>query len=137
MDIETLKRELIRDESCKLLPYLDSVGKVTIGVGRNLSDKGITMSTAMAMLDDDVAETMTELDREVPWWRTLDPVRQRVLANMCFNMGWPRLKGFMLMLAALRDGNYHKAAEEMLSSRWAIQVGQRAERLAEMMERGA
>ena len=70
------------------------------------------------------------------WWLKLDDNRQRVLANMCFNLGYPRLRNFKKFLAALQTGNWEEAAEEMLDSKWAVQVGDRAKRLSKRMEKG-
>ena len=68
-----------------------------------------------------------------PWWRSLDDNRQRILANMCFNLGYPRLSGFKRFLAALHTGQWETAAVEMMDSKWATQVGDRAKRLRDRM----
>ena len=73
---------------------------------------------------------------ELPWWRKLDEVRQRVLANMCFNLGIDKLLGFQNALAAMAKGVYTTAAAEMQDSLWYGQVGQRAVRLCSAMETG-
>ncbi len=127
---------LIRHEGLRLKPYKDSVGKLTIGVGRNLDDKGITKEEAMHLLLNDIYDTMSDLDRTLPWWRGLDEVRKAILINMCFNLGLPRLMTFRKMLKALEDRNYELAAKEMLDSKWAKQVGNRAIELSEMMRTG-
>lgn len=136
MDIAALKRQLRRHEGIRLKPYRDTVGKLTIGIGRNLDDKGISEAEASFLLDSDIASVLESLDNAFPWWKKLDDVRQRVLADMCFNMGIGGLLGFTNMLSAVRAENYRAAAAEMLSSRWAIQVGNRAKRLSQMMETG-
>lgn len=79
---------------------------------------------------------MSDLDRTLPWWRGLDEVRKAILINMCFNLGLPRLMTFRKMLKALEDRNYELAAKEMLDSKWAKQVGNRAIELSEMMRTG-
>ena len=127
---------LIRHEGLRLKPYKDSVGKLTIGVGRNLDDKGITKEEAIHLLLNDIYDTMSDLDRTLPWWRGLDEVRKAILINMCFNLGLPRLMTFRKMLKALEDRNYELAAKEMLDSKWAKQVGNRAIELSEMMRTG-
>ncbi len=132
-----LVRDLVRDEGMRLKPYTDTVGKVTIGVGRNLDDVGISEAEALAMLDADIDRSMADLDRTLPWlFERPEPV-QRALVNMCFNLGWPRLSGFRNMLAALEAGDYDRAAAEALDSRWARQVGARAERIAALFREGA
>jgi lysozyme len=88
------------------------------------------------MLKNDIAFVERELDRRIPWWRKLDDVRQNVIANMAFNMGVPRLLGFSMTLDLVNSGRFDAAAEEMLRSRWAVQVGDRAKRLSTMMRKG-
>ncbi len=131
-----LRDELIRDEGLRLKPYVDSAGKVTIGFGRNLDDKGITADEASVLLMNDIAETCLALDRALPWFSRLDDVRQRVLANMAFNVGVRGLLKFSYMLAAVENGDWTTAARGMRDSKWAKQVGSRAVRLSVMMETG-
>jgi lysozyme len=133
VNIELLKAELTRDEDRRLKPYFDSVGKLTIGVGRNLDDVGISADESNYLLEADIGRVCDELDATLPWWRNLDETRQRVIANMAFNLGVPRLMGFKNTLRYLQDRNYEEAAREMLASKWADQVGARAIRLAKLM----
>ncbi|MEF3068144.1 glycoside hydrolase family protein [Pandoraea apista] len=134
-DANLLKAELTRDEGRRLRIYVDTVGKVSGGVGRNLTDKGFRDDEIDLMYRNDVAETEAWLDRNLPWWKSLDPVRQRVMMNMAFNMQG-KLLGFRNFLSAAQRGDWAKAATEMLDSLWARQVGDRAKRLASMMEFG-
>jgi len=127
-----LVAELVRDEGLRLKPYRDSVGKLTIGVGRNLDDVGISPDEAQYLLGNDIASAEAMLDLRVSWWRRLDEDRQRVLVNMAFNLG-ERLLGFERTLGAIANGSYDVAADAMLQSKWAQQVGPRAVRLAERM----
>lgn len=136
MDRVALRELLIAHEGLRLKPYQDTVGKLTIGVGRNLDDKGISMHEAMLMLDHDIEAVEDDLDRRLPWWRGLTEARQLVLADMCFNLGIDRLLGFKNTLAAIHAGDYEAAAAGMLASKWATQVGKRAHRLAKMMREG-
>jgi lysozyme len=101
-DAIVLQAELMRDEGLRLKPYRDTAGKWTIGVGRNLSDRGITRDEALILLDNDVLVASADLDRNIPWWRDLSNGRRRALLNMTFNMGWPRLSGFQAMLRAFQ-----------------------------------
>lgn len=133
MNHETLHADLIRDEGIRLKPYTDSVGKLTIGIGRNLDDRGISLLEAKQLLENDIAAVVEELDNRLGWWKGLSEPRQRALANMAFNMGVPRLLGFEKMLRALEAGDGEKAALEALDSRWARQVGDRAQRIAELL----
>lgn len=131
-----LVAELIRDEGIRLKPYSDTVGKLTIGVGRNLDANGISRDEAMTLLQHDIDTAANDCRRSFPWWPSLDDTRQRVLLNMCFNMGLPTLLTFRRTLSAVADGDYNKAADGMLASKWAEQVGDRAKRLAAMMRTG-
>nr|WP_175800921.1 glycoside hydrolase family protein [Burkholderia anthina] len=134
-DAAKLKAELSLDEGRKNRIYVDTVGKVSGGIGRNLTDKGFRDNEIDLMYQNDVAETEAWLDRNLPWWRSLDPVRQRVLMNMAFNMQG-RLLGFRNFLAAAQRHDWSTASAEMLDSLWARQVGDRAKRLASMMRSG-
>jgi lysozyme len=136
MNKDKLIQELVRDEGKRLTPYRDTAGKLTIGVGRNLDDTGISDFECDLMLSNDIDKHCSELDQFFPWWKSLDEVRQRVLANMCFNLGVSRLSGFKLALSAMQSGNYVEAANQMKNSAWYTQVGNRAVRLCYMMENG-
>lgn len=128
--------QLRRDEDCKLKPYKDSVGKLTIGIGRNLDDVGISEDEAEYLLTNDVKKVASQLDIALPWYINLDEVRKGVLLNMAFNMGINGLLGFKNTLNHIANGNYDIAAQEMLQSKWAIQVGVRATRLSKQMLTG-
>lgn len=136
LDRVKLRAALVADEGLRLRPYTDPVGKITIGVGRNLTDDGISATEAMALLDADIDRTRTELHAAFAWFDGLDDVRQRALVNMAFNLGLPRLRGFVQLLDRLEAGDYPGAAAAMLESRWASQVGARATRLAAMVRTG-
>lgn len=125
----------MKEEDLRLKPYRDTVGKLTIGYGRNLDDKGISVDEAAYFLDDDIPYHTKELEN-FPFFNGLDDARKIVLADMSFNLGFKRLSGFRKMLAAVANKDYETAANEMLDSTWATQVGERAERLAEMMRTG-
>lgn len=131
-----LRAELKRDEEVKLKPYRDSKGKLTIGAGRNLEDVGISQDESDYLLTHDIVRAEADLDAHLPWWSTLDPVRQRVLANMCFNLGIGKLLTFTNTLPLIQSGHYAAAARGMLNSLWARQVKQRAGRLSQAMKTG-
>ena len=137
IDIERLYADLKRDEGMKLFPYVDTVGKISIGCGRNLSDNGISEQEAINMFNNDISKTVAELDEQIPWWRSMPEPVQRGMANMLFNMGWPRLSKFQMMLAALEDRAWEAAASEALDSTWAKQVGDRAKRISELFRNAA
>lgn len=131
----TIKDQLILHEDLRLKPYVDTVGKMTIGVGRNLDDKGISNLTAMQMLDEDIKECVDDL-RGFVWWLNLDDIRKRVLIDMRFNLGPAGFRKFKNTLKAVSEGRYSDAADGMLNSLWAKQVKSRAIRLANMMRTG-
>lgn len=134
-DEALLKAELTRDEGRFNRIYTDTVGKVSGGIGRNLTDVGFSDDEIELMYQNDRARTLAFLDQSLPWWRDLDGVRQRVMINMAFNLR-ARLLGFANTLVAIKAGDWQKAHDEMLDSLWAKQVGARAVRLAEMMLKG-
>ena len=137
MDIEALKDQLILHEGLKLEPYECTAGKLTIGVGRNIEDIGITEDEARYLLDNDILRVCDELDRNLPWWRDLSDARQHVLVDMVFNLGISRFMQFQNTIAAIESGDYDLASKEMLDSRWADQVGNRAKTLSRMMREDA
>lgn len=136
-DRAALIRQIRLHEGERLKPYRCTAGKLTIGVGRNLDDRGITTEESAMLLDNDIRLLEIELFRALPWASALDDVRQRVLLDMAFNLGLPGLLQFKRTLEAIRTGQYQQAATMMLDSLWARQVGQRAERLSRMMATGA
>ncbi|WP_044563847.1 glycoside hydrolase family protein [Azospirillum sp. B4] len=135
-DHTALKADLRRDEGVRLKPYADTVGKLTIGVGRNLSDVGLSPAEVDVLLANDIGRVLADLDRALPWWRTLSDTRQRALANMAFNMGVTTLLTFRTTLAHFQAGRFDQAAESALASRWASQVGARAVRIATLIKAG-
>lgn len=131
-DTFKLQSDLRRDEGVQKLPYVDTVGKTSIGVGRNLTDRGLRDDEIALMLSNDITEAERELDRICPWWTSLPEPASRGLANMCFNLGASRLSGFKKMLGALERHEWDKAAQEAEQSQWSAQVGQRAKRIADL-----
>lgn len=127
---------LVDHEGLRRKPYRCTAGKLTIGVGRNLDDRGISTDEAMYMLANDIRDSRRELSAAFPWFDKLDEVRQAVLIDMCVNLGLSRLQGFRNTMALIGVGKYEAAAQEMLNSKWAEQVGRRAQRLSRMMATG-
>ena len=152
-DREKLRAQLRRNEGVRLSVYRCSAGKLSIGVGRNLDDCGVspaetrqlkitvasciahgnTSAQCVALLDNDIDRAAAGLDRALPWWRSLSDVRQRVLIDMCFNMGLGKLLGFRNTLADVRASHWSDAVSGMVASAWHRQVGGRALRLEAMM----
>ena len=133
MDFKLLTKWLELDEGCKLKPYYCTSGKLTIGVGRNLEARGISRAEAQFMLENDIVEVISELDQLFPEWQELSEVRQMVLINMAFNLGTFGLLNFKRTLSYIKAEDWDNAADEMLRSEWAEQVGDRALRLSEAM----
>jgi lysozyme len=156
-DRTKLIEKLILHEGLKLQVYQDTLGIDTIGIGRNLEDRGIskeelddmdiptighiyeygiTEADAVYLATNDVQIVEKELLEAHPCVAELDAVRQLVLVDMAFNMGVPRLRKFKKMWAAVHEKDFPTAAKEMLDSRWANQVKSRSVKLANMMHTG-
>ena len=133
--MDKLTALLVKHEGLRLFPYKDTVGKLTIGVGHNLTDLGITEEMAYAILNRDVEDVIADLKR-FPWWDSLNETRQMALADMRFNLGPTKFRGFKNTLKAISEGRWNDAAKGMLASKWAKQVGQRALDLAQMIKDG-
>ena len=132
----TLREQLIRDEGVRRFVYKDSHGILTIGCGRNLEHNGLSADEIDYLLDNDIAHVGTQLSIALPWTDALDETRRGVLLNLAFNMGLRGLLTFRKMLAAFEVGDWEGAAEELLDSKYAGQVGDRATRLAQQMRTG-
>jgi lysozyme len=132
-----IKKLLSQHEGRIAHAYKDSLGYLTIGVGHLIDDRRggkLPEHIIDALLEWDIAEHKRELDTALPWAKDLSEVRYAVLLDMAFNMGVPRLLGFVRTLAMVKEGRYKEAAENMLLSLWARQVKTRAVRLSRMME---
>lgn len=126
---------LRRYEGFSKLPYKCPTGHLTIGYGHNL-ENGISAKVALFILQEDLSRAERAVKDAFPWWWKLDDARQFVLVDMAFNMGLAGLKGFKKMLAAIESGDFDKAAEEMLDSKYGRQVVHRARLNAEIMKTG-
>jgi lysozyme len=132
---DRLKRWIKTHEGFNNMPYKDSVGKLTIGWGRNIEDMGITKEEAEIMLENDINRCIESL-QGFKWYKMSPDSVKYALINMCFNMGISRLLLFKKMIEALLEKNYTKAAMEALNSKWAEQVGRRATDVAVMIREG-
>lgn len=135
-DRQKMIQQLRLHEGERLKPYRCTAGKLTIGVGRNLEDRGITAEESAYLLNNDIEREWKALKTALPWVTGLNDVRQRVLLDMAFNLGIDGLLQFKNTLATVQRGDYERAASMMLDSLWARQVKGRATRLAEMMKTG-
>lgn len=147
MDHTKVKNLLIRHEGLRLKVYDDAngspivpgytlIGNPTVGIGRALNTNGISSIEANVLLDNDIERVLLECGVAFQWFANLCDTRQSVVASMCFNLGMGRLHGFTKMLAAIERKDFEEAANQMLMSAWAGQVGARAVELALMMREG-
>lgn len=128
---------LKRDEGERLKPYRCTAGKLTIGVGRNLEDVGISKEESDYLLTNDISRVTVEISRHLPWALKLDDARFSVILSMVFQMGMGGVKNFRKFLNALQMGDYTKASIEMMDSKWAQHDSpNRAKRLSEVMRTG-
>ena len=135
-DPVALKARLSIEEGRKHSIYTDTTGNVSVGIGRNLTGVGVSDDEIDLMFTNDIARTVAFLNANLPWWGTLDDVRQSVIVDMAFNMG-AKLLQFHQMLAAVQASDWQTAYSQMLNSVWANQVGQRAQNLARIMLTGS
>ncbi len=161
--VKEMQKQVISEEVCiqRLClneglvnkPYRCPAGKLTIGIGRNLEDnpltaeekafighncrtKPITNEQAFYLCRNDLKKVRADLDRELPWWRDLNPDRQFVIIDLCFNLGINKLLNFQKTLSSIATGYYIKAGEQLMQSLYAKQVGKRAERNAKCLQTG-
>ena len=132
----TIDEQLLRDEGLRLFPYRDSVGKLTIGVGRNLDDNGISKTEALFLLGRDIMRVSAQLEESWPWTQTLDDARKGVLINMGFNLGIHGLSDFREFLSLMQAGKWEDAAKDLLGTKVAKQLTARYARLAVQIRTG-
>ena len=134
-DRQRLVDQLILHEGVRAKPYMDTVGKITIGVGRNLSDVGLHESEIFVLLGNDLDDVVHDLST-FPWFAGLDPIRQRVLCDLRFNLGPTRFRGFKILLRKMSEADFPAAAHALQHSLWYSQVGTRGPRLVKMLRSG-
>jgi lysozyme len=136
-----LVKQLRGDEGEKPCAYQDHLGFWTIGVGRLVDSRkpgaGLRSDEITFLLNNDIDDRIDALTRRLPWFQNLDDARKGVLLNMSFQLGVDGLLGFKNTLAMIERGEYARAAEAMLFSRWAEQTPARAKRMSEQMRSGA
>ena len=135
MKYQALADQLVRHEGIRLKPYIDTVGKATIGVGRNLTDVGISSQEAMLLLEHDIEAVVADL-LTFAWFPRMDHVRQLAIGDLRFNLGPTRFRTFKKMLAALERDDYATAAGHLRQSRWYTQVKSRGPRIVQMLATG-
>ena len=144
MNIDQLREDLKVDEGVKYEIYLDHLGLPTFGIGHLVTESdpehgqpvGTTVSEDRVnkQFEADVQLVLQDCVTVFPNFDTLPETAQLVIANMMFNMGRPRFSGFKKFIAGVNAGDWNKAAVEMMDSRWAKQVGARAERLRDRIK---
>ena len=123
-------------EGMKLKPYKCTAGKLTIGIGRNLEDVGISMEEANMLLRHDIQEATRQLLHAFPWMGEFNDARISAMINFTFNVGIGTVKKFENTLSYMQSGEWDKAADEMMDSRWARQVGNRAIEVTDQIRTG-
>ncbi len=124
------------EEGMELFLYKCTSGKDTLGVGRNISDRGISADEAKYLLRNDIISCISELDHNFRWWKDLSENRRIVMGDLIFNLGLSKLKQFKKFLAAMESGDYETASEELLDSRYAKQLPNRSGRNSQIIKDG-
>ena len=133
---KSLKKFIESHEGYETHPYVCPAGKITIGIGHNLTDNGLSHYIIGLILKEDIQIAKDDLDRLYPAWRALTQKRRWALVDMIFNLGSVKILSFVKFWKALDDEDYTEASIQMLDSRWARQVGHRAYTLSQMMDEG-
>ena len=131
--IKKIKKLLIKHEGLKLKPYICPAGKLSIGVGRNIEDNGISKDEAMYLLENDIKRCEKELREIFPKYDELPENVKIGLIDMIFNMGKPKFLTFKKMIRAIKERDFKKAAKEAKNSRWCEQVKSRCEDVYELL----
>tara|TARA_B100000029_G_scaffold218280_1_gene216121 strand:+ start:2403 stop:2846 length:444 start_codon:yes stop_codon:yes gene_type:complete len=143
MDVEKLREELERDEGCVYNIYLDHLGYRTFGIGHLVRESdpenGLQVGAMVSedrvreAFNSDIETVLSDCNKLYEDFDDLPEEAQRVIANMMFNLGYPRLSKFVGMKAGVDAKNWNEAADQMVDSRWYSQVGMRAQRLVQRM----
>lgn len=138
MNIEQLAAQLEIDEGKKKRIYLDTATppRWTGGIGRNMTDRDFSEDEIQLMLKNDIDLVCDQLDNRMPWWKHMTDARMRAWANFTFNVGITKAMTFKNTIGLLQSGKYDQAADEILRSKWASQVGERAKRISDTIRNG-
>lgn len=129
-----LAERLIKDhEGLRRTVYTCPAGKLTIGYGRNLEDNGLSVSECEYLLANDIYECEADL-RRFPYWARLNDRQKAGLLNLRYNVGGAGYRSFKRMNAALEAENFEQAAAEVIQSKYAEQVGRRAQDIADLLQ---
>jgi lysozyme len=135
VNFQKLRATLADAEFEALSLYKDTTGNWTIGIGHNLTAKGISKGVMEMMFAEDVREAQDTLTKLVPDWRRFNEPRQNALVELAFNMGG-KLASFAHMLRAVNSDDWDRAADELQDSLWFRQVGRRGPRLVRTLRTG-
>ena len=135
-DRDALRSQLIDHEGERLTAYRCPAGFITVGVGRNLEGNGISQEESRYLLDHDINRCINDAVNQFPWFPDLDPVRQRAVIDLIFNMGIGRFLTFTTTIGCFARKNYEAAAFALERSKWYGQVGRRAVRVVAMVRTG-
>jgi lysozyme len=133
---QKLRGLLLQHEGFRQFPYTDTTGHLTIGIGRNLDSRGISQNEAFILLDDDSLYFSSKLSSVLPFFDSLDGIRQIALVDMCFNLGVNGLLEFKNFLGFVEKKDWKNASAELLDSKAAAQCVDRYKRLAEIILTG-
>ena len=143
MNLEQLRQEIESDEGCKYEIYKDHLGYLTFGIGHFVKESdlehGQEEGTAVSeervakAFQEDIDQVLADCDKLYDDYEELPEEVRLIIANMMFNLGYPRLSAFKGMKAGVDARDWNKAADEMVDSRWYKQVPNRAERLVQRM----
>lgn len=134
MNILQIKKQLINHEGLKLKPYRCTAGKLTIGVGRNIEDVGISEDEAMMMLENDIDACVDDLRGMFPDFDLFSNNIQHALIDMRFQLGPKRFRGFRMMNQAIKNKDWLKMIKQMKDSEWYSQAPNRANDLIRMVQ---
>jgi lysozyme len=135
---EEIELELTADEGERLRPYIDTKRKITIGRGRNLSDRGISKEESAFLFKNDVDAALHDCMTHLVFWRRMNQVRQKAMVNLMFNMGWPTLSTFTTFLRLMAEEKYVLAGHDLGNTLWATEVQQpRVNRILDQIIAGA
>ena len=133
MNFELLREQLTRHEGYATKPYEDSVGKLTIGIGHNLADVGLSDDAIQLIFHEDIERAVADCQKMFPNWHDIPDVKQVILCNMMFNMGYTVLSRFKQFRDAISKKEWIRASQEMEDSRWFRQVKGRGVELRDLM----
>ena len=134
MLINKLKNHLLLDEGYRQFPYKCSAGKLTIGIGRNIQDVGISKEESEYLLENDIMKSIVDLREIFENFDSLPEDVKYVLANMRFQLGYGTFRKFKNFIKAIKTESFDEAAIEMKDSLWSKQVSNRANRLISIMK---